>query len=77
MSSFSDIFGKFEEAHPEEYVNGTLKVCIGGGAGFIGSHIAQRLKQQVKSVVVFFLLKFSFSIRVIMLYAQTGKRMSS
>jgi len=47
MSAFSDIFAKFAKEHPEEYVNGKVKVCIGGGSGFIGSHIAQRLKKEV------------------------------
>ena len=28
------------------------KVCVGGGAGFIGSHIAKRLKQNGWYVVV-------------------------
>ncbi len=37
----------FLHAHPEELVNGQLKVCIGGGAGFIGSHIAKKFKELV------------------------------
>ena len=42
-------FGKdFKAAHPEEIgPNGVIKVCIGGGAGFIGSHIAKRLMEEV------------------------------
>jgi nucleoside-diphosphate-sugar epimerase len=39
----------FKKAHPEEIgANGVIKVCIGGGAGFIGSHIAKRLMAEVK-----------------------------
>lgn len=38
----------FKKAHPEEIgANGVIKVCIGGGAGFIGSHIAKRLMAEV------------------------------
>jgi len=36
----------FKAEHPEELVDGNIKVCIGGGAGFIGSHIAKRLKEE-------------------------------
>ncbi|CAE7685273.1 unnamed protein product [Symbiodinium microadriaticum] len=36
----------FKAAHPEELnEHGSIKVCVGGGAGFIGSHIAKRLKE--------------------------------
>jgi len=34
---------QFLAEHPEELVDGKLKVCIGGGSGFIGSHIAKQL----------------------------------
>ena len=38
---------EFLAAHPEEAgPDGKLKVWIGGGAGFIGSHIAKRLKEE-------------------------------
>lgn len=47
-ASSENVVQKFFVEHPEELVNGTLKVCIGGGAGFIGSHIAQRLKNEVE-----------------------------
>jgi GDP-D-mannose 3',5'-epimerase len=41
------IASDFKSRHPEELnENGTVKVCIGGGAGFIGSHIAKELKKQ-------------------------------
>lgn len=37
----------FRAQHPEELnESGSIKVCIGGGAGFIGSHIAKRLKEE-------------------------------
>lgn len=47
MSSISRIIQTFIAEHPEELVDGKLKVCIGGGAGFIGSHIAKQLKSDV------------------------------
>ncbi len=37
---------KFLADHPEELVDGKLRVCIGGGAGFIGSHIAMKLREK-------------------------------
>lgn len=40
----------FLESHPEELVNGQLRVCIGGGAGFIGSHIAKKFKELVRVI---------------------------
>jgi len=40
------IVQQFISEHPEELVNGKLKVCVGGGAGFIGSHIALHLKKE-------------------------------
>ena len=47
MSSVSRVVQQFIADHPEELVNGKLKVCIGGGAGFIGSHIAKQLMAEV------------------------------
>lgn len=39
----------FKAKHPEEIgADGVIKVCIGGGAGFIGSHIAKRLMAEVQ-----------------------------
>lgn len=41
---------EFKAAHPEEIgADGVIKVCIGGGAGFIGSHIAKKLMAEVVS----------------------------
>lgn len=33
--------------------DGKLHVCIGGGGGFIGSHIAKRLKEEVSHTYIF------------------------
>jgi len=40
------IFAAYKAAHPAEFPNGQMKVCVGGGAGFIGSHIARALKNE-------------------------------
>jgi len=45
MSEFNQI-ASFKEKHPEEFVDGKLRVCVGGGAGFIGSHIAKQLRSE-------------------------------
>lgn len=38
---------EFLKTHSEEApTNGQLRVCIGGGAGFIGSHLAKRLREE-------------------------------
>lgn len=43
----SNIVQSFLSSHPEELgADGKLKVCIGGGSGFIGSHIAKQLKEE-------------------------------
>ena len=42
----------FQAKHPEEVVNGGIKVCVGGGGGFIGSHIAKRLKEAVRNLQI-------------------------
>jgi uncharacterized membrane protein len=49
MSVISNIVKQFIAEHPEELVDGKLRVCIGGGAGFIGSHIAKQLMGDVRS----------------------------
>ena len=79
----------FKAKHPEEIgANGVIKVCIGGGAGFIGSHIAKRLMAEVKdqhictskriiSPVSVSLKLHPHFCRAAMSCAQTGKRTSS
>lgn len=48
MGNANAIATAYKTQHPEELnEHGTVKVCIGGGAGFIGSHIAKELKKQV------------------------------
>ena len=49
MSAYANIsLEDFRQAHPEELgADGKLRVCVGGGAGFIGSHIAKRLRSEV------------------------------
>jgi len=39
----SNIVRTFIADHPEDLTDGKLRVAIGGGAGFIGSHIAKQL----------------------------------
>ena len=49
----NSIATEFKSRHPEELnEHGSLKVCVGGGAGFIGSHIAKELKKQVMMIVI-------------------------
>jgi hypothetical protein len=49
MTEFSNlsVVKKYISEHPEELVDGKIHVCIGGGGGFIGSHIAKKLKEEV------------------------------
>ncbi len=92
MASFTEsiaaIFADFKAAHPEDFpAEGKLKVCIGGGAGFIGSHIAQHLKAVVsKNLPILsstlipntqFFFFLSFFPRVAMSSVLIGKRMNS
>lgn len=51
----SSIVQGFLNSHPEELgADGKLRVSIGGGAGFIGSHIAKQLKEEVSAAFSFF-----------------------
>jgi len=41
-------FAEFKAAHPDDFTaDGQMRICIAGGAGFIGSHIARTLKAEV------------------------------
>lgn len=48
MSEFTAVsLEEFRQSHPEELgTDGKIRVCIGGGAGFIGSHMAKRLRSE-------------------------------
>jgi hypothetical protein len=71
----SAIANEFKAAHSDELApNGALRVCIGGGAGFIGSHIAKKLKEMVcESHLVSIVLRL---IRVVMWFVPIGKIMN-
>lgn len=51
-SEMQTLFANYKAAHPDELTNGQVRVCIGGGAGFIGSHIARALKAEVSYLVL-------------------------
>ncbi len=46
-NDLTSVFRRFTLENSDEFVDGKLKICIGGGAGFIGSHLAKRLRQEV------------------------------
>jgi hypothetical protein len=87
----SSLGSEFKAAHPEEVgADGVIRVCIGGGAGFIGSHIAKRLMAEVFIDEAFRNLFFTvvsfrtisngdliFFVRVVMLFVLIGKKMNS
>lgn len=63
MASFN-VIEQFLKQHREELgADGVLRVCVGGGAGFIGSHIAKRLKENVSDELLFLLHLFLTMIR--------------
>ena len=43
----NSMLDEFKARNPDEVVDGRIKVCIAGGGGFIGSHIAKKLKHEV------------------------------
>ena len=48
MAEFDSVVQKFiSENQSDLSSDGKLHVCIAGGGGFIGSHIAKRLKEEV------------------------------
>ena len=75
MAEFQNVsLEAFRQAHPEDLgADGKIRVCIGGGAGFIGSHIAKRLRAEV--VILHFVSCLILS-RVVMWFVLTGKTMS-
>ena len=47
----------YKEKNPDEFgSDGKIRVCIAGGAGFIGSHIAKKLRGEV---IIFIFTFFS------------------
>ena len=50
MSAANLLVRNFLKEHPEELVDGKLKVCVAGGSGFIGSHIAKVLKVEAMAL---------------------------
>jgi hypothetical protein len=57
----SSLGAEFKAAHPEEVgADGVIRVCIGGGAGFIGSHIAKRLMAEVFIITNYCILVYSY-----------------
>ena len=54
---------EFKAAHPDEVgPDGVVKVCIGGGAGFIGSHIAKKLMAEVTAPTLILMHLFHIDI---------------
>lgn len=59
--AFTGFLGsEYKAKNPQEVgSDGVIKVCIAGGAGFIGSHIAKKLKTEVSWIFYLKLLIFS------------------
>ena len=49
-TEMSALFAAYKASHAEDFPNGVMKVCIGGGAGFIGSNIARALMAEVSKI---------------------------
>lgn len=45
--TMKQLFAEFKAANPDDFTDGQMRVCIAGGAGFIGSHIARVLMAEV------------------------------
>lgn len=51
MATTSSSIADYLSRNPSEKpVEGPVRVCVGGGAGFIGSHIAKNLMEQVSDI---------------------------
>ena len=48
------LLDQYKQANPSELgENGALRVCVGGGSGFIGSHIAKALMAEVSTLSLY------------------------
>ena len=71
-----NVVQQYLKDNQDELAGGVLKVCICGGGGFIGSHIAKRLKAEVyllstvqtRTCVAFKMIIFSHSLSGLLRY---------